>query len=374
MGDIIRGVVHHVGVHMRDESDELINLIYEAGFMPSLWPRTLDRLAHHVGARGGLLMIKSGSAEKWTASSSLDSVMREFVDEGWVDQNVRAVRCRAASRHPGFLTDHDLMSSNELETLPLYTEFLRPRGFDEGVGTTIQGIQADGLMITFEGFPSYLAARNSVLALNRLRPHLARASAISAQMHLNQAQAATDALAAIGTAAAIITEDACVVSANALFNQNKDDAIDMRSGRMRLLNSDANIKFSSALENRDSFLGTSIAVRRDSQSPLIIHLLPTSLSAQSIFFPRSILLVIDRLNNTSPLKLDFLQSLYDLTPAEANVAFLVAEGNGLGMVASKLGISSETVRTHLKRAFAKTGTGKQAALSLRLQCMTPPNL
>lgn len=359
---------------MRDESDVLIDLIYEAGFMPSLWPRTLDRLAHHVGARGGLLMIKSGSAEKWTASSSLDSVMRRFVDEGWVDQNLRAVRCRAASRHPGFLTDHDLMSPNELETLPIYAEFLRPRGFDEGVGTAIQGIQTDGLMITFEGFSSYLAASNSVLALNRLRPHLARASAISAQMHLNQAQAATDALAAIRAAAAVITTDACVVSSNALFNQNKDDAIDLRDGRMRLLNPNANIRFLSALKAKDISIGTSIAVRRNDQSPFVLHLLPTSRSAQDVFSYSTILVVIDKLHNTSSLKPSFLQILYDLTPAEANVAFLVAEGNGLCMVASKLGVSSETVRTHLKRAFAKTGTGKQAELSLQLQCMTPPNL
>ena len=50
-----------------------------------------------------------------------------------------------------------------------------------------------------------------------------------------------------------------------------------------------------------------------------------------------------------------LREIYELTPAEARLASLVAQGNRLEDAAEDLGVSLNTVRTHLKRIFAKTG-------------------
>ena len=57
-----------------------------------------------------------------------------------------------------------------------------------------------------------------------------------------------------------------------------------------------------------------------------------------------------------------LREIYELTPAEARMASLVAQGNRLEDAAEDLGVSLNTVRTHLKRIFAKTGTDRQADL------------
>lgn len=58
-----------------------------------------------------------------------------------------------------------------------------------------------------------------------------------------------------------------------------------------------------------------------------------------------------------------LRAAFGLTPAEALVAELVAEGMDLATVAAKLQIALDTARTHLKRVFAKTNTHRQAELS-----------
>lgn len=58
-----------------------------------------------------------------------------------------------------------------------------------------------------------------------------------------------------------------------------------------------------------------------------------------------------------------LGAAFDLTPAEAMVAELVAEGMDLATVATKLQIAPDTARTHLKRIFAKTNTHRQAELT-----------
>jgi DNA-binding CsgD family transcriptional regulator len=57
-----------------------------------------------------------------------------------------------------------------------------------------------------------------------------------------------------------------------------------------------------------------------------------------------------------------LQRTHGLTRAEARVVSRLAVGLDLPTIAAELGVGVETVRSHLKRAYAKTGTSRQAEL------------
>ena len=63
---------------------------------------------------------------------------------------------------------------------------------------------------------------------------------------------------------------------------------------------------------------------------------------------------------------DFLRFAFNLTPAEAKVAHSVGTRGGAVAASEALGLSSNTVRTHLKAVFAKTGTHSQSALAVLL--------
>jgi DNA-binding CsgD family transcriptional regulator len=63
-----------------------------------------------------------------------------------------------------------------------------------------------------------------------------------------------------------------------------------------------------------------------------------------------------------------LGELYGLTSAEARLAAVLLEANGIAAAAGELGISVNTARTHLKRVFCKTGTRRQAELVRLLLC------
>lgn len=52
-----------------------------------------------------------------------------------------------------------------------------------------------------------------------------------------------------------------------------------------------------------------------------------------------------------------------LTPREAQIVELVAEGWGDKQIAARLGISAATLRTHLSHSFEKTGTRNRAGLA-----------
>lgn len=61
-------------------------------------------------------------------------------------------------------------------------------------------------------------------------------------------------------------------------------------------------------------------------------------------------------------RLNFAQTVFGLSPGQTGVARLIALGDGPKSIAKILGISVNTVRTHLSRLYEKTGVSTQAAL------------
>ena len=59
---------------------------------------------------------------------------------------------------------------------------------------------------------------------------------------------------------------------------------------------------------------------------------------------------------------EVLESLYNLTPAEARVAAKLIEYPQLNIAAESLNISVSTAKTHLKRIYRKTNTNRQSVL------------
>jgi DNA-binding CsgD family transcriptional regulator len=72
---------------------------------------------------------------------------------------------------------------------------------------------------------------------------------------------------------------------------------------------------------------------------------------------------------------------YGLTQAEAKVALAASSGLSIPETANRLGLSPNTIKTHLRRIFAKTGTSRQTELArlmasiglLRPDGWTPPD-
>ena len=57
-----------------------------------------------------------------------------------------------------------------------------------------------------------------------------------------------------------------------------------------------------------------------------------------------------------------LAAIYDLTPAETRVLELLVDGKAPTEIGIHLGISMNTVKTHLQRVYDKTGARRQADL------------
>jgi DNA-binding CsgD family transcriptional regulator/PAS domain-containing protein len=77
--------------------------------------------------------------------------------------------------------------------------------------------------------------------------------------------------------------------------------------------------------------------------------------------PAAILVVTDPEVEPDPVA-SMVTGLLDLTPTETQVATGLMRGRSLAEVAGELGVSMNTVRTHVKRIFEKTRTSRQGQL------------
>jgi DNA-binding CsgD family transcriptional regulator len=139
-----------------------------------------------------------------------------------------------------------------------------------------------------------------------------------------------------------------------------NDDIVLRGGRLRFRNSRIDAKFRAAL-NWAARLDDGL-MSRHGALPLVVDAgegLPMAIywvtvDAGMIFMSFG----IPRLGE----RLDLAATIYGLSPAQKQVATLIAEGLSLADAAARMGITPNTARTHLGRIFDKTGVRTQPAL------------
>lgn len=348
--------------------EQLIGTVYEASAFPDRWPATLDQIAWHFGARGGNLIRSTASSIEIVSSPSAQESAREWEQQGWNQHNTRVSRLLERGSYPGFLTDSHLHSEEELRTLPIYAEFLNPRDMAAGAATLIQGARDDGLIIAIEAFASHEASRAASPLLDRLRPHIARAAALSSQIQAARAETLIQAFDAVGSPIALLDNRGKVIGAGRCFEAEAVGLTSDGPHRLRMVDPESDRRFALALTELDRRgTGMSIAIRdRDQVGAGVLHLIPARHDARELFSRVTIFAILARTGNAVLPASDIIAALFDLTPAEAKVARAIAEGLTPSELAKASGVSAETVRSQLKRVLAKTSTRRQSELAALL--------
>jgi DNA-binding CsgD family transcriptional regulator len=109
--------------------------------------------------------------------------------------------------------------------------------------------------------------------------------------------------------------------------------------------------------------GIGLPVSAVGQPPAVAYVLPlTDGTARAAFRPACAAVFVSTTTSASPLPEAVLTTLFELTPAQARVLISAGQGLNPSDTAASLGISENTLKTHLKRIYAKTGTSRQADL------------
>jgi DNA-binding CsgD family transcriptional regulator len=186
-----------------------------------------------------------------------------------------------------------------------------------------------------------------------------------------------DSLTAMGLPSAVLLGSGKVISTSSSFDQVGPQIISTAFGGIALANADANALLKNAIEGLNAVAfqngAKSIAVPADeSNSALIVHLIPVRRSAHDIFGPAMGILVVTPLGSSGTLSGDLLNGLFDLSPAEIRAAQGLLAGKSIEDLATDLGLSRETIRSQVKAVLAKTGTSRQADLIALLSNVKTP--
>jgi DNA-binding CsgD family transcriptional regulator len=206
-------------------------------------------------------------------------------------------------------------------------------------------------------------------------PHLRRAVLVGRTIELATVTAATfaDALDSLKAGMFLVDSTRAIVHANVSGHTMLASGEVLRAVGGRLAANDAKSDHElravlAAASTGDAGVGVAgiaqpLAARDGSRN--VAHVMPLTsgkrrLTGQHYAAVAALFVHEARLQFTSAP--ETIAEAYNLTPSEVRVLLAIAQEGGVPETAVALGINESTVRTHLQRVFAKTGTGRQADL------------
>lgn len=342
--------------------DQLIADIYEAAVLPEHWQKALSSLTVEGDGAFASIFVQSQGDLKWVGTPEADKLIGEFAALNQPDFNSRFMRF-GSKRHFGFLTDLDCYTHEEIAADSFYQTFLYPRGYGWVASRHLIPPSGELIVTSIERrFDRGPFESQTIRKLDRLAPHIARASLLAARLGLARVKAMTESLQTLGLPSAVLRRSGRLIAANKLFEAIMPEVAQERTNRLHLTNQSADSLFGTALTNGGAKSGSIPIPASFEQPAMIFHILPICGNANDLFFNASSLVIVTPIDRASVPSADVLEGLFDLTPAEARVARGIGETKTIEDLASALGVSRETIRSQLKAVLAKTGVVRQQEL------------
>jgi len=355
----------------------LIGEIYDAILDRTRGTEALGKAAQFVSAQAAALLWRNPVCR--TAN-----VIHAFgIEPGYVDLYRQHYAKLDPTTAPMFLRDvgevasaTDLLPHGELHKTCFYKEWLQPQGFVDTLQASLDKSASDFVDVSFMRNGESGMFDNA--ARERLRliiPHLRRAVLVGQLVDRTTAQAASfgDALDGICAGLFLVDAGGQIVHANASGQAMLAQGVLVCGSSGKLTTYDTSAAhglseiFSSAARDRAGSgpqVGAVPLTGRGGEH-YVAHVLSLTAGARRLAGAddRAVAaLFVQKASRDLPSPQNAIAKLYRLTPTELRVLSGIVQVGGVPEVAEAMGISVSTVKTHLRRLFAKTGTDRQADL------------
>jgi DNA-binding CsgD family transcriptional regulator len=353
--------------------DRVLDLIYDAAAENDLWSEALTGIADLTHSQGGILFGQSLTAQK--VYFDFNGRLDETCNRAYQERHMRNPWSTYMESQPvgRLVTSDEAIEVSDLRKSAFYDEVLRP-----------QDITHNGMM-ALAAREDFRAAFNMCRSadhgphdpdeqrfLEWLSPHLCRSVALGFRIdgYLAMQHAAFDVLERLADGVIVLDRRLRVAFANGAARRLAADGL----LRLQQAISTYSVVHSQRLADltRSALQGTaggtmSLPHHLDGR---LLTVLVTSirgkdlgrLSDAGLKDAAVLLFVIDPVNRRS-IPLAQIMDAYGLTQAEARVALAASSGTTILETAQLLKLSPNTIKTHLRRVFAKTATGRQAELA-----------
>jgi DNA-binding CsgD family transcriptional regulator/PAS domain-containing protein len=359
----------------------VIDQIYAAALEPQQWQRVLQSLSHVCGAQAAILfgMDRPTQRVAFAHVAGIPDDVLNLYDREYVAIDVRMQK--ALLRGPGRVsTEQTLFEPRELEQSRIYNEFLVRHDFPHILGAF--PLNSDSTIVTVSLNRSALCGPfrlDEQRFLQCLMPHLQRAALVSTKLEENVriAKLSLAALDHVPFGIVILDGNNQVLEINAAARAIVDrrDGLAMRGKHLEIAGPSSNSEFSRLVRAVATATTESMRIapvtlsipRRSGGQPYRLVAIPIADATQwcSAGAARVLVAIYDTTRPFHSPGTAFM-AVYGMTAAESRVTECLMAGDQPAQVSEKLGISMNTVRTHLKSIYLKVGVRSQSLLMREL--------
>lgn len=371
-----------------DNFNQLVGLIYQGPLEKQPWQSALPALREALDAQVVSLVLRPPTADD--QGVILNCVRpkpnHSLSDSALADPNdweLSAYREQFFSLDPfvnlplnNVIALEDILPDKDLVTSDYYLHYLKPINLFRilGVDTAEPGGMLARLRFSRRRSEARFKTRERQL-LALLTPHLCRAIEIYAKLNrmTSERDVYAGAVNQLSVATIILDEQGRLLTTNAVGRALLDqrEGLSLRDDRLHIEGRDINKELQQALttiikaqQQGETSVVRALRVPRSGERSdlgLVIRPVPTSQWSEGQSSPSAAVFISDPDLQESTSR-QILGELFELTPAEANLATLLARGLSLAEVSIAQNISRHTSRAQLKSIFAKTGVSRQAEL------------
>jgi DNA-binding CsgD family transcriptional regulator len=370
--------------------ESIVGKIYDCAANPELWSLALGEIRDAVGAAHVAAGYIEPSARAKTRPAAWQRCDADW-DESWLDGlNSIADRTPEGTKLHDFPLDVSWTQlaqkrEEDFRQTALYQEWFKPQKLRDCLSVKYhESGQLNGILaIPTSERRAPISAESCRLA-EKLSPHIRRAMVINDLTNNSQLMGAlfrqvldrlTVAVYVIGAARRLLftnaTGDVLLSDGNLLVTSRGELRARRVSGNCSAL--DEAIDRAIKGDRSTTMGGVGVPLVGDDGERAAAYVLPIAgTDLRGATGQGHCAVFIAQRNEQQTVAIEILRMIYDLTPAEARVSCLVSRGGGPAAIAEGLGISINTVRTHLKHAFAKTNAADQTALGALVNGLMPP--
>ena len=351
--------------------------IYDAALDPSLWIDVLAKCAQFVGGSAAALFSRDAANKRCSAAyySGIDPHYKRLVVEKYIKVDPLTMgRVFANIGEPVAVTD--VIPNDELLQARAYREWGRPQGLVDILNVALdKSATGAALLCVFRHERDGIANEAARHRMRLIVPHMRRAVLIGRVIELRAAEVATfaDTLDGISAAMFLIDARGRVMHANTKGHALLAEGRLLHSAGARLAANDASARQALhevfiAASSGDAAVGTkgiAVPLTKSDGERYVAHVLPLTSGARrraGTSYGAAAALFVHKAALEVPSPPEALARTFKLTPSELRVLLAIVEVGGVAETADALGIGPGTVKTHLLRVFAKTGTSRQAEL------------
>lgn len=359
----------------------LIGSIYDAALDPDLWDVFLASFSAHFKGNAGLFsqnitsnevgLVKYGEAD--LAYAKLYQDYYAHVNPWY--RNIWSGGVNPSNQEGRLFFGSGLVDPRELERTEFYADWLRPQGIYETLATPVLVSGAGITNLTILRSRRHAAFEpHEVEAWRELLPHIRRAVQVHEKLHHADAhyRSALSAFDHLKTGVILVREDGWIIFANASAESilSAGHGLSTRFGRICALSSKDTEALLHAIKEaastgmgRNTHAGTTLALPFGQSQALSVMVSPmtTEQHLELRHGPAAMLLVEHPLTR-NPDATTELARRYGLTGAQTRLLEAILNGRKLADYADEARLSINTVKSHMKQIFEKTGENRQADL------------